>query len=1129
MDTRHAVERMAVLIAVAALLVSGSCGAQEAAATFAVDGKALKPDGSPAASALVEARAYSRETDWRVDATATAGADGKFAMQLPRGDYRFFAVLGNLVYLDRSEMINIAADGKPSKPIVLRLEKGCKVDGTVVDSSNGQPVGGVKIVTRDGDHAESDSSGLWSMVVHRERQAVAAAKDGYWWPIVNFSATGDTAKVKIEIKPGGTIKGRVIDEHGNAIADARVGTENSGHFRLYSARTDAEGRFTLGGLDPESQARISASADGYDSVYDKSVTFPSGQREAEVELTLKATKVRTITGRVTRPDGSPVEGVTVAYGAGPNWADYTSIKTDRDGNYTLDNAGIRRNLVVVTGEGLAPVCKPVEADKDARIDFQVKPSHTVEGCVEDEDGNPLSGVSIYASMDARFQEATDNMYGTIAGATTDKDGKFKLRNLPEGVVYADVYLNGYDGLTNERLKVDRKDYTLVLRKEVPGQICGTVVKDSDGRPVPEFNVRLGFAGPSSGLSPALMDQGVSFQDGDGRFLIKGLKVNETFEVIISAPGYMKGSASPIAVTPVSEADYSKTVIRLKPAGAFEGSVTEAGTGKPIEGVMVAAWDTGRQGTSGSFNWDMSHTSLQGVSTRTGADGKFRFDSMPFAFGMIMLEKKGFARTMLRQVSFSRPLQVSLEKGATITGTIADEQGKVPPGAWVNIWQVDLFLEFRAQIEADGSFSVDDLPPGEFLVLQYKDNRSTRRQSLELAAGEARRVDWVQTGEVIVEGKVLQNGKPLPHAQISANSRKRGMNWAGSAESGEDGSYKLTIFKPGEYSFRCMLGDWVDPNHIRSARTVTLAAGVNKLDFNMPCASISGKLVHKATGKPVANTSVRLYSHETYEQHVGGASLYWSAVEPTWWPANECKTDGAGSFQVKNLRAGEWMVCAQPGGGNSEVIPAAIIKLADGEAKSGIVARLPETGSAEISIPGMKDLPRSTVARCVDGNGFIYYPGYDRAKGTWLTTFETLPVGELKAVVESDTYKPGPFAFKVRPDETAKIPVKLVKGSRIIFRPKGESPDQFSLGFRITSPDGKPVWRTHEGLCWGGVELGTRADGVSLVVEPGKYLVKAAVGAEHQSWGGEEDLTGWSGTIDVVADKDTVIEVPWILE
>ena len=1121
--------KQSALALVIILMLAGVCHAQENI-TFPVSGRVLMPNSSPAVNATIEARSINRDTDWKTDATAVSGSDGKFALQLPTGSYQISAVSGEYVYLNESEMIDIKADGSLSKPIEMRLEKGCRVAGSVVDISTGKPLSGVRIITREGDSVVSSDSGKWGMVLCKRNQTIIAIKDGYWWPIVNFSAAGDKVRVEVETKPGGTIKGRIINEQGQPVTGADIWTENAGYFRIQRAKTDSDGRFMLAGQDPDSKISLSVSADGYDGLFHYPISFTAGQHEIQVELTMKKEIVRTITGRVTRQDGSPVEGAKVAYGYGISWVDYTSTKTDKDGRYILEKANAGKNIVVVSCSGLAPEYKPVEADIDAKIDFRMKPGHTVEGRVEDDDGNPLAGVYLAASMETKDTGRDDNLY-EIAYTRTDKGGKFKLADLPEGCVYTYIGISGYDELRKERLKVDRKDYILVLKKTIPGQICGTVVQASDGKPVPKFNVRLDFsqnATPAYGISPGLINPGMDFQSTDGKFIVKGLHVKDNYKIIITVPGYMQASVDPVTVKPASEANYKSVIVRLRPSGSFAGIITEAGTNNPIKDVLVTAWDTGSYGSNTRFTSDMNNTSLKSVSTRTDADGNFHFDSMPFTSGAIMLEKQDYAKTLLRNVRFSHLLKASMEKPATIIGSITDEQGKVPPGARINIENVDLNYGFyKTTINPDGSFKLTDLPPGEYLVLLYtsRGNAPEKYQSFDLKTGKTYRVNWADHGSVVVKGKVLQGNKPVSHAGININSNKPGMNWVGSTETGEDGSYKLSLRKPGTYYFSCMLGEWKDLNKINSYKTLQLVDGKNQLNFNLPYGSVSGKLVDKKTGKPLAGWLVRMYVRGTYQQERGRDSLYFSAADPTWWQKSECKTDKNGAFQAGNLQAGKWIICAVPNE-QSGRIPSATVNLADGETRSGIVAGVPPTGSVTFVITGMKSLPKGVLIACVDEHGIAYYPKY--SEGTYSLDIPDLPVGKFKAIVQSNKYIPTEVSFQVKQDETTNVPIKLVKGPRIIFKPKSDDTGSMSVAFRITTPDGKPVLRSVEGRTWGDIIGRTSdfTDPLYITVKPGTYLVKAAIRSDSSSWFNETDLNGWSGTVKIMAGKDTVIEIPW---
>jgi len=111
--------------------------------------------------------------------------------------------------------------------------------------------------------------------------------------------------VSIRLLGGLEIGGIVVDTDGAPIpdADVRIGVRFSDNPR--SARTDASGRFSIGGLSV-GETMISAQAKGYAPMAQALIITPS---TPEVRLTLKAGSV--FRGRVVDSDRNPLEGVQV--------------------------------------------------------------------------------------------------------------------------------------------------------------------------------------------------------------------------------------------------------------------------------------------------------------------------------------------------------------------------------------------------------------------------------------------------------------------------------------------------------------------------------------------------------------------------------------------------------------------------------------------------------------------------------------------------------------------------------------------------------------------------------------------------------------------------------------------------
>ncbi|HUV38009.1 MAG TPA: carboxypeptidase-like regulatory domain-containing protein, partial [Planctomycetota bacterium] len=142
---------------------------------------------------------------------------------------------------------------------------------------------------------------------------------------------------------GASIRGRVIDENGKAVAGAKVSAGlapatiegpavylRSGNFSDATA-TDDRGRYTLEGLTPETYQVTAASPDDADFAPGAPVT---GLR-CETGKTLDAgdivlVKGGVLEGRVTGADGKPVAAATVYYGS-------RKTATDVQGKYRFDH------------------------------------------------------------------------------------------------------------------------------------------------------------------------------------------------------------------------------------------------------------------------------------------------------------------------------------------------------------------------------------------------------------------------------------------------------------------------------------------------------------------------------------------------------------------------------------------------------------------------------------------------------------------------------------------------------------------------------------------------------------------------------------------------------------------------
>lgn len=201
-------------------------------------------------------------------------------------------------------------------------------------------------------------------------------------------------------------------------------------------RTDADGRFTIPGLNPDLMFRLLVVAKGYRPEYIKDADPQFGTAYA-VLRPLKITDVppeNRVIGKLIDPDGKPVAGATIDV-EGARLTQYTTwggqsgrvdplAVSDENGefffNCTNDVLGI-----AVTIEGRALAKRKMMLDTGKAHLVRLKHGVTVTGRLLHE-GQPVTGAAV--SMSTQERESSVFMRGF--DVATDKDGRFVLANVP---------------------------------------------------------------------------------------------------------------------------------------------------------------------------------------------------------------------------------------------------------------------------------------------------------------------------------------------------------------------------------------------------------------------------------------------------------------------------------------------------------------------------------------------------------------------------------------------------------------------------------------------------------------------------------------------------------------------------
>jgi len=245
----------------------------------------------------------------------------------------------------------------------------CKITGVVHDEK-GKPVAGTEVRRLHGPGpAETDAEGKYELVWDPKRNKPLV--DTYYiigrhWE-KNLSVVVEvpefeqgTEIVDLNLKPGVTFKGKIVNPAGRGIDQARISillrtpTQGSG---LYDTITDYEGMFEFRGIPTGHKYSFATQAPGHGTkwMHDIYAGHNFAQKDYNLEPITLAIADQSVSGVVVDANDKPVSGVLLwTDGEGqPNY----NIRTDAEGKFTITEVctGDLRIFATVHGDILATV------------------------------------------------------------------------------------------------------------------------------------------------------------------------------------------------------------------------------------------------------------------------------------------------------------------------------------------------------------------------------------------------------------------------------------------------------------------------------------------------------------------------------------------------------------------------------------------------------------------------------------------------------------------------------------------------------------------------------------------------------------------------------------------------------
>ena len=750
MGTRSSSGRAARLLCLAMMLAIP--GRAEAGR---VQGTVVDRDGKPAAGAKVWIAGRGVPTEVR---EASADDSGAFAIDAAPGDWFLFALRGAEGGRGGLQAIPGAEDGEGGKdpaPAKITLGPPTTLRGRLRDAETGRPIPGGRFALDDARRPDVDARGRFEVaglaMTHHEAYPLCP---GYERKRILFDTTGRAdAELELSLPRGGKVVGRVVGADGKPVAGAIVGLRASGSTFSIAAlweRCAEDGRFVYDGKALDRNNRLAARAPGFldDERTDVLVIDPS--KPAEIDFTLRPDPIkvlavkpapapagrRAVSGTVLGPDAKPVASAVVRWGLLASSDPVPETRTDAAGGFRLVGMPAALNVLTVMAEGLAPSFPPVDAGGDRQLVVRLGRGAEIRGRVVDDAGRPIEGARVSPRITSPLPNG-GHVYLDVLAVRTDRDGRFLLRGMPEGVT-CDVLAAEKSAVRLRPLSASDESVNVVTLLGA-GALRGRVV-DPAGNPVRNFRIRVslprGFkpGDPAGGYFAGYDWVGLSFTRADGEFTITGLTAGNLHRLTVFAGMLGTGEADRAESQSIDRLKPAEDLtIRLGPPHVLRVRVFGE-DGKPVEGARVTAIENEGRAT---FRWDYPARSEDDrVTARSDADGWAEFPGLAFGKGTVTVRAEGFTRRALDWTKGEEEFEVDVEPEARLSGTVLDEAGEPVAGARLILsWGAGerMIVPVGAK---DGRYLVDGLGPGQYtLAVIAATGPGLNAGAIELEAGK----------------------------------------------------------------------------------------------------------------------------------------------------------------------------------------------------------------------------------------------------------------------------------------------------------------------------------------------------------------------------------------------------------
>lgn len=697
------------------------------------------------------------------------------------------------------------------------------------------------------------------------------------------------ASVRVNLKPGLTLRGRVLDRASRApIGGATVEAADPdsapfGRAAVRKATADEQGAFEFRDLAPGTVSLAAfAPAHSRATLARVPVPTPAGRDGAPgPEPLLMLGPGGRLSGRVTLPGGQPAPDVSVRLE--PKVIELRSRLEERDVFETLTDAAGRFVLEGLPAgneyalrarkEGHPPAERGpyrIEAGTDVSdIEIRLESGAALRLRLADADGRPVDSARFWLdSSDGRALGGGpigSNRAISDEQVETGPEGLFTVRALPAGRFDLRIEPEDYDEIERAGIELRAGETTelgaIVVRatRGISGRVA-----DRAGEPIAGAEVGAVYAAPGGGQ----VRSRTARTKPDGRWRITGIGEGRILHLWAWARGYGRAIREDVTGATDEPLDFA-----LDRTGSILGRAQLAEGGFPRVFTVRAEREAEPAPGSGGRGLWFRMTTHPGERSFTDPGGYFRLEDVEPGSHTVVVEAEGRVPARKSGVAVAAGADadigtVILEAGRRLEGRVLDGRDDSPvAGAAVHALPPEgrgfMFGPratggSAASSGPDGSFVLEGLEAGAYVVAVSHGEFAPSETRVEIPAEGRPPEVVVRLGRGgRLEGTVRDAARqPVAGERIALMQGPFRMGDARFVETGADGRYAFERLAPGGYAvYRTGRGPALALAGGMLSKTVTIREGeTTVLDFGEePKVRLSGRVLRGS--KPVPQAAI----------------------------------------------------------------------------------------------------------------------------------------------------------------------------------------------------------------------------------------------------------------------------------